>query len=51
MKLFNKQVKGTEQFLSITGVEAIPSHRALWLSQDDRRSRYWNTRPAYSKAA
>ncbi len=51
VKLFNKRVKGTEQFWSIPGVESILSLRALWLSQDDRWSRYWNTRPAYSKAA
>ena len=51
VKLFNKRVKGTEQFWSIPGVEAILSLRALWLSQDDRWSRYWSTRPAYSKAA
>jgi hypothetical protein len=51
VKLFNKRVKGTEQFWSIPGVESILALRALWLSQDDRWSRYWNTRPAYSKAA
>jgi hypothetical protein len=51
VKLFNKRVKGTEQFWSIPGVESILSLRALWLSQDDRWTRYWNTRPAYSKAA
>ena len=51
VKLFNKRVKGTEQFWSIPGVESILSLRALWLSQDDRWARYWNTRPAYSMAA
>lgn len=51
VKLFNKRVKGTEQFWSLPGVESILSLRALWLSQDDRWARYWNTRPAYSKAA
>jgi hypothetical protein len=51
VKLFNKRVKGTEQFWSLPGVESILSLRALWLSQDDRWKRYWNTRPAYSKAA
>jgi len=51
VKLFNKRVKGTEQFWSIPGVESILSLRALWLSQDGRWKRYWNTRPAYSKAA
>ena len=48
VKLFNKRVKGTEQFWSLTGVESILSLRALWLSQDDRWSRYWSTRPAYT---
>jgi hypothetical protein len=51
VKQFNKRVKGTEQFWSIPGVESILSLRALWLSQDERWGRYWNTRPAYSKAA
>ena len=51
VKLFNKRVKGTEQFWSLPGVESILSLRALWLSQDDRWARYWNTRPAYTKAA
>ena len=51
VKQFNKRVKGTEQFWSLTGVEAILALRALWLSQDDRWNRYWNTRPAYAKAA
>ena len=51
VKLFNKRVKGTEQFWSISGVESILALRALWLSQDDRWIRYWNIRPAYSKAA
>ena len=51
VKLFNKRVKGTEKFWSIPGVESILSLRALWLSQDDRWAHYWNTRPAYSKAA
>jgi len=51
VKLFNKRVKGTEQFWSLPGVEAILSLRALWLSQDGRWEAYWNTRPAYRKAA
>ena len=51
VKQFNKRVKGTEQFWSVPGVESILSLRALWLSQDGRWERYWNTRPAYSKAA
>jgi hypothetical protein len=51
VKLFNKRVKGTEQFWSLRGVESILALRALWLSQDGRWQRYWNTRPAYNKAA
>lgn len=51
VKQFNKRVKGTEQFWSLPGAESILSLRALWLSQDGRWARYWNTRPAYSKAA
>jgi hypothetical protein len=51
VKQFNKRVKGTEQFWSLPGVETILALRALWLSQDDRWQRYWDTRPAYTKAA
>jgi hypothetical protein len=51
VKRFNKRVKGTEQFWSLLGVESILSLRALWLSQDDRWEAYWDTRPAYPKAA
>ena len=51
VKLFNKRVKGTEQFWNPPQVESILSLRALWLSQDGRWSRYWNNRPAYPKAA
>jgi hypothetical protein len=51
VKQFNKRVKGTEQFWSLPGVEAILSLRAMWLSQDDRWRRYWDTRPAYTRAA
>jgi hypothetical protein len=51
VKQFNKRVKGTEQFWSLPGVEAILALRALWLAQDGRWDTYWDTRPAYSKAA
>ena len=51
VKLFNKRVKGTEQFWNVPGVETILALRGLWLSQDGRWQTYWNTRPAYSKAA
>jgi hypothetical protein len=47
VKQFNKRIKGTEQFWSTEGVEAILGLRGLWLSQDDRWSRYWENRPAY----
>jgi hypothetical protein len=47
VKQFNKRVKGTEQFWSTEGVEAILALRGLWLSQDDRWHRYWENRPAY----
>jgi hypothetical protein len=51
VKQFNKRVQGTEQFWSLPGVEAILALRALWLSQDQRWERYWNSRPGYAKAA
>lgn len=51
VKLFNKRVKGTEQFWGLSGVESILALRALWLSQDGRWNRYWDTRPAYRMAA
>ena len=51
VKQFNKRVKGTDQFWSIPGAETILSLRAMLLSQDGRWDRYWDTRPAYSKAA
>ncbi len=51
VKLFNKRVKGTEQFWNVAQVESILSLRALWLSQDGRWSRYWNNRSAYTRAA
>jgi hypothetical protein len=47
VKQFNKRIKGTEQFWSTDGVEAILGLRGLWLSQDDRWSTYWENRPAY----
>ena len=51
VKQFNKRVKGTEQFWSLPGVELLLALGALWLSQDGRWERYWNTRPAYRTAA
>ena len=49
VKQFNKRVKGTEQFWSYPGVEAMLALRALLLSQDERWSAYWSRRPAYLK--
>jgi len=51
VKQFDKRVKETEQFWNLSGVESILSLRALWLSQDGRWERYWNSRTAYSMAA
>ena len=47
VKQFNKRVKGTEQFWLEERVEPILMLRALWISQDDRWSRFWANRPAY----
>jgi len=47
VKQFNKRIKGTEQFWSEDGVEAIIALRGLWLSQDGRWDRYWANRRAY----
>lgn len=51
VKQFNKRVKGTDQFWSESGAEAILALRALYVSQDQRWDRYWLSRAAYSKAA
>jgi hypothetical protein len=51
VKQFNKRVKGTDQFWNDAGVEPILALRAAWLSQDDRWSRHWPSRPAYFMAA
>jgi hypothetical protein len=47
VKQFNKRIKGTEQFWSTDGVEAILALRSLWLSQDQRWQNYWENRCAY----
>lgn len=49
VKQFNKRVKGTEQFWSYPGAEAVLNLRALLLSQDGRWATYWSHRPAYLK--
>jgi hypothetical protein len=41
VKQFNKRVKGTEQFWTDSGVEAVLALRALRLSQDQRWDHYW----------
>jgi hypothetical protein len=50
VKCFNKRVKGTDQFWSPHGVEAIMALRALWLNQDQSWERYWERRSAYGFA-
>lgn len=50
VKLFNKRVKGTEQFWQPEGAEAMLCLRALWIAQDRRWHRYWSTRPAFRAA-
>jgi hypothetical protein len=50
VKCFNKRVKGTDQFWSPDGVEAIMALRALWLNQDQSWERYWERRSAYGLA-
>jgi hypothetical protein len=51
VKLFNKRVKGTEQFWQPEGIEAMLTLRALYLSRDGRWAAYWRSRPAYEKLA
>jgi hypothetical protein len=50
VKQFNQRVKGTDQFWSRPGVEAILTLRELWMDQDGRWERYWATRSAYGFA-
>ena len=51
VKLFGKRVKGTEQFWTVHGVEAILALRSMWLSEDERSTYYWLGRPSKAKAA
>jgi len=51
VKLFNKRVKGTEQFWNESGAESMLALRALWLSQDDRWHHYWLCGHLLRKAA
>lgn len=41
VKLFGKRVKGTEQFWSVQGAEAILALRSKWLSEDEEAQHYW----------
>lgn len=41
VKLFGKRVKGTEQFWSVQGAEAILALRSKWLSEDEESQHYW----------
>lgn len=50
VKCFNKRIKGTDQFWSKPGVEAIMALHAMWMSQDLRWDRYWANRSAYGYA-
>jgi hypothetical protein len=47
VKQVGKRVKGSEQFWTEEGVEAILTLRAMWLCQDGRWDRHWANRPAY----
>jgi hypothetical protein len=51
VKLFGKRVKGTEQFWSVCGAEAILALRSMWLSEDERSTYYWLGQPSKAKAA
>ena len=50
VKCFNKRVKGTDQFWSRKGAEAILALRVLWLNQDGSWECYWQRRSAYGFA-
>lgn len=49
LRIFGRSIP--ESMVPIPGVETILSLRALWLSQDERWTRHWNSRPAYQNAA
>jgi hypothetical protein len=51
VKRFGKRVKGTEQFWSIEGVEAILALRSKWLSEDEESQHYWLGLPPRKLAA
>lgn len=41
VKRYGKRLKGTEQFWSINGAEAIMALRTLWLNEDEESKHYW----------
>lgn len=51
VKLFGKRVKGTEQFWTVQGAQAILALRSTWLSEDERSTYYWLGRPSKARAA
>ena len=51
VKRFGQRVKGTEQFWSVGGAEAILALRGKWLSEDEASSHYWLGRPPTARAA
>jgi hypothetical protein len=51
VKLFGKRVKGTEQFWSVSGAEAILALRSKWLSEDEQSKYYWLGQGAKAMAA
>jgi hypothetical protein len=51
VKRFGKRVKGTEQFWSVKGVEAILALRSVWLSEDEQSQHYWLGLPSLKAAA
>lgn len=51
VKPFDKRVNGVEPFWSVRDVASTLSLRAPWLSLADLWTSYWDTRPAWRKAA
>ena len=51
VKLFGKRVKGTEQFWTVPGAEAILALRSKWLNEDEAAQHYWLGRTFKARAA
>ena len=51
VKLYGKRVKGTEQFWSVAGAEAILALRSKYLSEDEESKHYWLGRLPEIRAA